>query len=478
FLLITFLSTDLKYKTLRTFQSFNLRSSPIWIATMKEQFGRLRTCWWMLGSLIHLHWIEGMGVNYVGVDPREYEKKFDDIMYSTINIDDTNLNDFYKHYVNYFFAPVLHHTLENPDYPSLNFHLQSRPTNPVDEKHPDLLDKIMAMRVNFDSAQARNISIDPLFLLHEREAHLRIANPTQPMEVNKNVLLEMLTKVFSLPRNEESHSNNRHAVGSYLYGKFGRMGLLTNMQQFTVTRPSLGYGPNQSPESSTGFVARDSGTLFGTSQDRPLIVGAHWDTVVNTPGFDDNGSGVAVMMEVASTLSRAKCHTNKYTIIFVAFDLEESGCYGSLEFIRKYIMPEFLDNGIPIQGAYILDTLLNFDDDPDSQLVPKNWMNIVPEVAKSIEDNGKKGDFVAVISRNKPNEVRLAETFNSYFKRLSPGHYDSKHFNLKQMPTEKLASHQDFFNHTFFWRSDHARFWYYEDDRSFRSLGGVLITDT
>ncbi len=32
--------------------------------------------------------------------------------------------------------------------------------------------------------------------------------------------------------------------------------------------------------------------------DRPIIVGAHWDSVTNTTGFDDNGSGVAVLLEV------------------------------------------------------------------------------------------------------------------------------------------------------------------------------------
>ena len=29
-----------------------------------------------------------------------------------------------------------------------------------------------------------------------------------------------------------------------------------------------------------------------------LVVGAHWDTVTNTGGLDDNGSGVAAMLEL------------------------------------------------------------------------------------------------------------------------------------------------------------------------------------
>ena len=33
------------------------------------------------------------------------------------------------------------------------------------------------------------------------------------------------------------------------------------------------------------------GTNFGTKTDEITIVVAHWDTVLDSPGFDDNGSG-------------------------------------------------------------------------------------------------------------------------------------------------------------------------------------------
>ena len=32
------------------------------------------------------------------------------------------------------------------------------------------------------------------------------------------------------------------------------------------------------------------------------MVGAHWDTVTNTGGLDDNGSGVAAMLELGELL--------------------------------------------------------------------------------------------------------------------------------------------------------------------------------
>ena len=40
------------------------------------------------------------------------------------------------------------------------------------------------------------------------------------------------------------------------------------------------------------------GRRWGTPQDRLVVVGAHWDTVLNTGGLDDNGSGMSAMMEL------------------------------------------------------------------------------------------------------------------------------------------------------------------------------------
>ena len=40
------------------------------------------------------------------------------------------------------------------------------------------------------------------------------------------------------------------------------------------------------------------GTRWGTGEDRLVVVGAHWDTVLNTGGLDDNGSGVSAMLEL------------------------------------------------------------------------------------------------------------------------------------------------------------------------------------
>lgn len=66
------------------------------------------------------------------------------------------------------------------------------------------------------------------------------------------------------------------------------------------------------------------GTRWGSPDDRPVVVGAHLDTVADTPGLDDNGSGLAALVEAARVLSSSGCVTH-HSVIFVAFDLEEIG---------------------------------------------------------------------------------------------------------------------------------------------------------
>jgi Zn-dependent M28 family amino/carboxypeptidase len=51
-----------------------------------------------------------------------------------------------------------------------------------------------------------------------------------------------------------------------------------------------------------------------------IIVGAHYDTVVGTPGADDNASGVAGLLELARLL---KNHPTRHRVKFVAFPHEE-----------------------------------------------------------------------------------------------------------------------------------------------------------
>jgi len=63
-----------------------------------------------------------------------------------------------------------------------------------------------------------------------------------------------------------------------------------------------------------------------------IVVGAHFDTVSNSPGADDDGSGTALLLEVAKVLSQFKFNC---TIEFVAFNAEELGLVGSKYYVQQ-----------------------------------------------------------------------------------------------------------------------------------------------
>ncbi len=63
-----------------------------------------------------------------------------------------------------------------------------------------------------------------------------------------------------------------------------------------------------------------------------LIIGSHYDGVSDVPAANDNGSGLSVMLELARILAPLPSDTE---IRFVAFDAEESGLNGSMEYVKS-----------------------------------------------------------------------------------------------------------------------------------------------
>lgn len=105
--------------------------------------------------------------------------------------------------------------------------------------------------------------------------------------------------------------------------------LISNIDYFTIKAD----GRRIAKDSELGNVMA---TLKGTdpADDRVLIISGHLDSRVtdvmdvksDAPGANDDGSGVAAMMELAKIMSK---RSFPYTIIFVAVTGEEQGLYGA-----------------------------------------------------------------------------------------------------------------------------------------------------
>ena len=152
---------------------------------------------------------------------------------------------------------------------------------------------------------------------------------------------ELEAHVYKLASPEFAGRRGAGAARSarYIEAAFRKLGLQPAFGgSYTQPIPSLlgsSAGSNQS------FLGHNVGAMLpGTDpvlSKEWIILSAHYDhlgrsTFSHYPGADDNASGVAMLLEVAEAFALSK-EKPKRTILFVAFDLEESGLLGSMHFV-------------------------------------------------------------------------------------------------------------------------------------------------
>jgi len=107
-------------------------------------------------------------------------------------------------------------------------------------------------------------------------------------------------------------------AAEYIYSEFQQMGLETEFHEWR-------YGGYH----SKNVVA----TLQGSDEESigEYILCGHYDTFRTSPGADDDGSGAAAVLAIASVLRN---YAFNHTIRFIAFSGEEVGTYGSFTYAR------------------------------------------------------------------------------------------------------------------------------------------------
>jgi Zn-dependent M28 family amino/carboxypeptidase len=120
--------------------------------------------------------------------------------------------------------------------------------------------------------------------------------------------------------------------------------------------------------------------LPGKSQ-KIIVVGAHYDSVVNSPGANDNASGVAALLEISGLLKK---QTLSKTIRLVAFTNEEppiflTGNMGSWHYAKR---AKKLQADIDVMIS--LETIGYYSNQPKSQSYPFPFSFFYPDTANFI----------------------------------------------------------------------------------------------
>ena len=100
------------------------------------------------------------------------------------------------------------------------------------------------------------------------------------------------------------------------------------------------------------------GTILATTDTNQwIILGAHYDSVKDCPGANDNASGVALTYAVAKHI--ASLPNRKYNMKIVFFDEEEKGLLGSKAYAQKLV-----DEKLNVVSVHTVDQLA-WDEDGD-----------------------------------------------------------------------------------------------------------------
>lgn len=138
----------------------------------------------------------------------------------------------------------------------------------------------------------------------------------------------------------------------------------------------------------------------GDGREGILVIGAHYDTVIGTPGADDNASGIAGLIELAR-LSVIQ-HLPR-TIRFVAFCLEEPPVFLTSRMGSHVYAAGLKEEGVEVFGMISLEMLGFYTGGRNSQYYPASFFRFFyPD----------RGDFIAFVgnlsSRQFTNSMKQA----------------------------------------------------------------------
>jgi len=183
--------------------------------------------------------------------------------------------------------------------------------------------------------------------------------------------------------------------------------------------------------------------------DSLALQAAHYDTVADSPGADDNGSGVCGLLMAMEVLKNYDFEKN---IKIVSFDDEEIGLVGSEDYIINGIGKEE-----KLKGVFNFEMIGYASSEPNTQELPLGFNLLFPGAANFVEENEFRGDFLICVGNDA--SVDLITAFQNAASQYVPG------FSIVTLQTPGNGEITQDLR-----RSDHASFW----DNGYQAL---MITD-
>lgn len=168
--------------------------------------------------------------------------------------------------------------------------------------------------------------------------------------------------------------------------------------------------------------------------DEIILIGAHYDTVMNSPGADDNASGIACLLELIRLLHG---YPNKRTLRFAAFTLEEPPFYNTEQMGSFVYARSCRNKNEQIVCMIALEMLGFYTEKRKSQRHP---------FPRSNQRYPDKGNFIALISNE--NSRHLTKALTSYLRETS---LIEAHSYIPNSHSSEI----ELSDHASFWKNDY-----------------------
>ncbi len=172
-----------------------------------------------------------------------------------------------------------------------------------------------------------------------------------------------------------------------------------------------------------------------------VLIGSHYDSVLGSPGANDNGSGVAAMLELSRRLATEQ---PARTVRFVAFVNEEPPFFKTDAMGSRVYAKMARARGDDIRAMLCLETIGFYSDEPGGQHYPPLFSLFYPDT----------GNFIGFVSnfRSRPLLKRSVAAFRV-----------ASDFPLEHVTTFGFVPGVDWSDHWSFWRE---------------GVPAIMITDT
>jgi len=163
-----------------------------------------------------------------------------------------------------------------------------------------------------------------------------------------------------------------NAARDYIEASFARFGFTPKRETYSVAGVAC-----------SNVIAEIAGS---SKRSEIVVVGAHYDSVVGSPGANDNASGTAALLSLARHFSTTR---PARTLRFVAFVNEEPPWFQTDDMGSRVHAKASRARGDDIIAMLSLETLGCYSDAADSQRYPAPILNLVYP---------SRGNFVAFVS--------------------------------------------------------------------------------